>query len=77
MLWRSPRAFDGGASLCALEIEGQDSREVFTKLWPEHGLVVRAFHQKELNGLRVSANALNGTGDLDLLCRVLREKVLG
>ncbi len=65
--WRSPRRWDLGASLVAVEVEGRDSAEVRERVYRDHGVVLRAFSGPELNTLRVSPNVVNTDEELETL----------
>jgi selenocysteine lyase/cysteine desulfurase len=62
--WRSPRAFEGGAPLFAVGVEGAPVGELATTLFREHGIVLRPFGGAARNHLRVSPNTLNSTEEL-------------
>lgn len=70
--WRSPRTWDRGAALVAVETEGRDSGSVREALYGDHGIVLRAFSGGELNTLRVSPNVMNTEDELVELIRLLQ-----
>ena len=57
--WRSPRSWDLGGSLYAIEIEGRNSNDLFKRLFEEHGFVFRPFQLDGLNTVRLSPNVVN------------------
>ncbi len=63
----SPTDWSLGASLVAIEDKGKDRNEVASRLFADHGIVVRPFVQPGLNALRVSPNLANSEADLDRL----------
>ena len=74
--WRSPESWDLGGSLCALEIDGHDSREVFEVMWKKHHFAFRAFHDEGVNTLRLSLNVVNTTAEIDRFFDLLRREGL-
>ncbi len=69
--WRSPKAWQLSAALWAIEVEGESSKEVFERLFQDHGFVFRAFDLPDLDTLRISPNVANTRQDLDRLLRAL------
>ena len=65
--WRSPKDWELSGSLFAIEISGEKATECFQRLNKNHGIVVRAFDEPELNTLRVSPNVMNTKDELSLL----------
>lgn len=65
LTWRSPRAWDDGGMLVALEVEGRSSPEVGDELREEHAVILRTFGGDELNTLRVAPNLANSAGELE------------
>lgn len=63
--WRSPDAWELGASLYAVELNGAASAVVSEELFERHGIVLRPFQTPELNTLRISPNALNTAAELE------------
>ncbi|MDN5203705.1 aminotransferase class V-fold PLP-dependent enzyme [Fulvivirgaceae bacterium BMA10] len=69
--WRSPRSWELGSSLYTIEVKGQDSQELFKKLYEQHGYVFRAFKADNWNTLRVSLNTFNTLKEIDTLVELL------
>lgn len=69
--WRSPRNWELGASLYAVEVRGHRSTDVFQRLFREHGFVFRAFATPELNTIRISPNLANTYEEADRLFATL------
>ncbi len=65
LTWRSPRDEQLGTSLYAVEVRGQDSREVSQRLLEGHGFVFRAFRSLGLNTIRLSPNIFNTREEID------------
>jgi selenocysteine lyase/cysteine desulfurase len=63
--WRSPRTWDMGSCLMAVETMGAESPRVQQRLYREHGIVMRAFPGPELNTLRVSPNLMTTDAELE------------
>lgn len=70
LTWRSPRSWDGGASLVAVEVAGRTAPELAAELYREHGVVLRAFGGA-LNALRISPHLTTGEEELERLFRLL------
>lgn len=62
--WRSPRDWELGSCLMAIEPVGAQAPEVQQRLYREHGIVVRAFGASDLNTLRVSPNVATTAAEL-------------
>lgn len=71
LIWRSPSRWDLSAALWAIEVEGQASEALFSRLFRDHGLVFRPFATLGLDTLRLSPNVMNGAEDLDRLFDLL------
>jgi selenocysteine lyase/cysteine desulfurase len=71
--WRSPRSWEMGGILTAVQLMDGRASEVSETLFRDHGIVVRPFPQEGLNSLRVSPNLMNTSEEtqrlLDLLGR--------
>ena len=65
--WRSPRAFEAGGSLVAIEVAGVRSQDVFRKLWERDRIVFRAMRSHDLETIRISPNLGSSRADLDRL----------
>lgn len=65
LVWRSPREWQVGASLFAIEVRGQKSQDVFQVMYQNHGFVFRPFLTAELNALRISPNLTTSDEDID------------
>jgi len=63
--WRSPRAWNDGGMLVALEVRGRSSSEVGAELREEHGVILRSFGGDELNTLRVAPNLATSAAELE------------
>jgi len=75
LIWRSPTRWDLSAALWAVEVEGQASDALCTRLFRDHGFVFRPFSTLGLNTLRISPNLMSRTTDLDRLLDRLLEAV--
>ncbi len=62
--WRSPESWALGASLCALEIEGFESPELF-RLMNQAGFVFRPFFGEGINAVRISPNLITTEAQID------------
>ena len=71
LIWRSPVRWDLGAALYAIEVRGEKSRDVFSRLFDEHGFVFRPFDALGLNTIRLSPNVTNTTDEIDRLVALL------
>lgn len=72
--WRSPLAWESGASLVAIEVAGRSANELAIELYRDHGVVVRAFQNADLNALRVSPNVLTTDAEIDRFFDLLEMK---
>lgn len=70
LAWRSPRDFDTGASLFAVEVEGRPAPRVGASLFEDHGVVLRSFGARP-NALRISPNVATTDAELDRLVSLL------
>ena len=59
LIWRSPRSWEQGASLAAVELAGVPSAEFFATANRERGLVFRPFSTLGLDTVRISPNLIN------------------
>ncbi|MCB9888212.1 MAG: aminotransferase class V-fold PLP-dependent enzyme [Planctomycetes bacterium] len=71
LIWRSPRDWNLGGALFAIEVRGAAAEPLAEQAWERQRVVTRAFPAPGLNTLRVSPNALNTTAELDRLFDVL------
>ncbi len=71
--WRSPRRWEAGGILTAIEVVDRPVARVSDRLYRDHGIVVRPFPTPALNTLRVSPNLMNSVEELDFLLEVLRD----
>lgn len=71
LVWRSPTQWELSAALYAIEVRGETSRDVFDRLFKEHGYVFRPFDSLGLDTLRISPNIANTTTELDRLVDLL------
>lgn len=76
LAWRSPRRWDVGASLVAIEVEGRPAPEVGRSLLEAHGVVLRAFGARP-NALRVSPNVATTDEELERLLALLTAASVG
>lgn len=65
LLWRSPRTWDFGSSLFAVQIDGAPANQAFESLFREHGFVFRAFTGGGLDHARISPNVMNTEDEID------------
>jgi len=68
--WRSPRRWDVGASLVAIQVAGQRAPALGSRLLDDHGVVLRAFGSRP-DALRVSPNVATTDAELDRLVELL------
>jgi selenocysteine lyase/cysteine desulfurase len=68
--WRSPRAWDDGASLFAVEAVGVQAGEASRELLQEHGIVLRPFGG-DLNTMRLSPNVTTRESEIDAFVRAV------
>ncbi len=76
LLWRSPGAWQDGASLVAIEVEGHRSGDVFNHMYEKHGYVFRAFDSPTLNTMRISLNVMNTIGEIDRFVDIIEREIL-
>lgn len=72
LTWRSPRRWEEGASLVAVEVAGSSAPAVAARLYRDHGVVLRAFGPP-LNSVRISPHLSTTEEELELLFRLLEE----
>ena len=78
LVWRSPTSWDLSAALYAIEVVGASSREVFDRLFQDHGFVFRPFSGQGLNTVRLSPNVANTPTQLDrALAEMVRSSSVG
>jgi len=65
LIWRSPRDWQFGSSLFAVQIDGIPANQAFERLFREHGLVFRAFTGGGLDHARISPNVMNSEDEID------------
>ena len=65
VVWRSPTSWSLSASLYAVEIRERDSRDVFDRMYRQHGFVFRPFSTQGLNTVRVSPNVFNTETEIE------------
>ncbi len=68
--WRSPRRWEDGASLVAIEVEGRSAPELGGELLRDHGVILRSFGA-DPNALRISPNVITTDAELDHLVNLL------
>ena len=68
--WRSPRAWEDGASLFAIEATGLQAGEASRELLQAHGIVLRPFGG-ELNTMRLSPNVTTREAQIDAFVRAV------
>lgn len=61
--WRSPRDWELGGSLYAVEIKGEKASDFASRVYNEHGIVLRPFDN--LNTIRISPNVFNTNRELE------------
>lgn len=61
--WRSPREWELGGSLYAVEIRGEKASDYAARVYNEHGIVLRPFDN--LNTIRISPNVFNTVEELE------------
>lgn len=61
--WRSPREWELGGSLYALEISGEKASEYAARVYSDHGIVLRPFDN--LNTIRISPNVFNTEAEIE------------
>jgi len=71
LAWRSPRSWEMGSILTAVEMLNGGATEVSESLFRDQGMVVRPFPQSGLNSLRVSPNLMNTEMELERLIAIL------
>jgi selenocysteine lyase/cysteine desulfurase len=71
LVWRSPRTFDAGASLFAVQVEGGGVEELANRLAAAHGIAVRAFGG-EVGQIRISPNAATTDAEVERFFAALR-----
>ncbi|NNE35456.1 MAG: aminotransferase class V-fold PLP-dependent enzyme, partial [Rhodothermales bacterium] len=69
--WRSPREWQLGGALYAIETRGKKSAEVSARIFSDHGFVVRPFAMGDVNTLRVSPNVTNTIDELQQFLEVV------
>ncbi|MDT8368076.1 MAG: aminotransferase class V-fold PLP-dependent enzyme [Longimicrobiales bacterium] len=72
LAWRSPRDFELGGSLVAIEVLGRPAPEVGEHLWREHRVGLRSFGNRP-NALRISPNVGTTDEEIDRLIHLLTE----
>jgi selenocysteine lyase/cysteine desulfurase len=72
--WRSPREWEMGGILTAVQLLNRRADEASDDLYEHHGIVLRPFPQEGLNALRVSPNLMNSEEELDRLLRILGQE---
>ena len=69
--WRSPTTWDISSAIYSIEVLGETSGSVSTRIYEEYQMVVRPFSTPELNALRVSPNLMNNVSDLERFSEAL------
>jgi|FLOH01.1.fsa_nt_gi isopenicillin-N epimerase len=69
--WRSPTTWDISSAIYSIEVLGETSGSVSTRIYEEYQMVVRPFSTPELNALRVSPNLMNNVSDLERFAEAL------
>ena len=65
LVWLSPARWEMGASLYSIQLRGKASRQVFQTLYPQRGMVFRAFGGSDLDAMRLSLNLFNRREEID------------
>jgi selenocysteine lyase/cysteine desulfurase len=73
--WRSPRTWDMGGILVAVQLLAGNASAVSQELFQGQGVVVRPFPQPGLNALRVSPNLMNTKAETERLLSILARGV--
>lgn len=68
--WRSPRNWELGGSLYAVEIKGEKASEYASRVYNDHGIVLRPFD--DLNTIRISPNVFNTEEELELVFELIQ-----
>ncbi len=71
LIWRSPITWELSAALWAIEVRGASGKQIFDRLFRDHGFVFRAFDLPDFNSVRISPNVANTTADIDRLVQAL------
>ena len=66
LVWRSPRSWERGGSLAAVEVEGVPSAEFFEAANRHQGLVFRPFSTLGLNTVRISPNLITTEDEIGI-----------
>ena len=65
--WRSPRSWELSAALWTVEVRDEPAKQVFERLFRDHGFVFRAFDLPDFDCARVSPNVANTRRDVERL----------
>jgi selenocysteine lyase/cysteine desulfurase len=76
LTWRSPRMWEMGGILTAVQLLDQPADQASEALFRDHGIVLRPFPQDNLNSLRVSPNLVNTESELARLLSILDGELL-
>ena len=71
LVWRSPRSWEMGGILTAVQLLNGEASAVSESLFRDHGVVVRPFPASGLNSLRVSPNLMNTETETERLLAIL------
>jgi len=71
--WKSPTKWDISAALYSVEVVGKPSSNIASRLYEDHGIVVRPFTSDEINAIRISPNLINDVNDLEKIARFMAE----
>lgn len=75
LLWKSPRNWEDGCSIFAIEVLGSKSSDVSDFMFEKHGYVFRAFGG-ELNALRMSVYVMNTIEEIDRCIDLVKNEFL-
>ena len=75
LLWKSPRSWEDGCPLIAIEVDGTKSSDVFEFMFEKHGYVFRPF-PGELNSMRISLNVMNTVEEIDRFIDIVTNEFL-
>jgi len=70
LAWRSPRSWEAGSALVAIQVVGRASSSLGSTLFEDHGVVLRAFGSRP-DALRISPNVATSDAELDRLVGLL------
>jgi len=75
--WRSPRSWELGASLVAVEVPDVASSAVLEHVWARHRIAFRAMDSHGLSTVRLSPNVMNTEAEIDRFFDVVEREIPG